>query len=84
MEVPGHTSHAVGAVFSIDGRRLVTAGHDGAVRLWDTQSQQRILDLREFAKQAQCLVMSQERQSALRGQPGQYYSNLGRQATESF
>jgi len=34
----GHTGKALGMALSVDGRRLVTGGDDGTVRLWDVAS----------------------------------------------
>jgi WD40 repeat protein len=36
----GHTQSVVALVFSADGKRLLSGGEDGSVRLWDTTSSQ--------------------------------------------
>jgi WD40 repeat protein/serine/threonine protein kinase len=42
----GHTSYLHVAIFSPDGRRLVSAGADEDVKLWDLQTGQQLLTLR--------------------------------------
>jgi len=43
----GHTSYVLDAVFSPDGRRLVTIGFDGTKRLWDVKTGRAIFVLAE-------------------------------------
>ncbi|MBL9126075.1 MAG: serine/threonine protein kinase, partial [Verrucomicrobiales bacterium] len=40
---PGETGHAVLARFSPDGRKIVTGGVDGAVRIWDVESPGKVM-----------------------------------------
>ena len=42
----GHYDTVWSAAFSVDGTRLVTAGHDGLVMMWDTTNGQPMLSLR--------------------------------------
>ncbi|MBV1694395.1 MAG: TIR domain-containing protein [Hyphomicrobiales bacterium] len=42
LRLNGHTGAVVGASFSSDGRRVVTASSDGTARVWDAESGQEI------------------------------------------
>ena len=42
----GHTELVNAAVFSLDGRRLVTASQDRTIKLWDTETYQEVFTLR--------------------------------------
>ena len=46
MELDGHEGRVHAARFCDDGRRLVTAGEDGAVCIWDSMTGQQLLVLR--------------------------------------
>ena len=41
----GHTAAVTGAVFSPDGRRLVTASRDDTAKVWDARNGQELLTL---------------------------------------
>ena len=38
IELKGHTEEVHAALFSPDGKKIVTAAHDGAIRIWDALS----------------------------------------------
>ena len=41
----GHTGDVRSAAFSGDGKRVVTASHDGTVRVWDAETGKQMLTL---------------------------------------
>jgi WD40 repeat protein len=54
----GHKDLVVALAFSPSGDRLVTAGEDGAVKIWDTTTGQEGLDLRGHPGVARCVAFS--------------------------
>jgi eukaryotic-like serine/threonine-protein kinase len=69
----GHTDHISTAAFSPDGRRIVTAAHDGTARLWDAASGQEVLCLRGHQMPLVAALFSPngERVLTLSANPGQ-------------
>jgi WD40 repeat protein/serine/threonine protein kinase len=45
IHLRGHTDRVLGLAFSPDGRRLVSAAHDGTVKLWEPETGREILSL---------------------------------------
>ncbi len=54
----GHTADVLGAAFSPDGRRLVTASYDRTIKLWDTATGQAMFTLRGHTAGLLCLTFS--------------------------
>lgn len=46
FDLRGHFSTVASVAFSPEGERLVSAGWDGALKLWDVPSRQEVLTLR--------------------------------------
>ena len=46
LTLKGHQAGVTGAVFSPDGKRLITASSDGAIKIWDATTGQELLSLR--------------------------------------
>ncbi|HEY0797789.1 MAG TPA: serine/threonine-protein kinase, partial [Candidatus Baltobacteraceae bacterium] len=44
--ISGHTDRVIGAGFSPDGRRIVTASYDRSARIWDAETGQELLQLK--------------------------------------
>ncbi len=43
--LPGHAAHLFSIAFTPDGRRLVTGGRDGVLRVWDTERWEEVVGL---------------------------------------
>jgi WD40 repeat protein/DNA-binding SARP family transcriptional activator len=69
VTLEGHDGLVAGAAFSPDGRRLVTGGHDGTVKVWDavTGEQQ---DTFELAEPALAVSFDAEGWTAVSGDDG--------------
>jgi len=49
VELKGHTNEVISAVFSPDGTKVVTAGGDGFVRIWDAETGKELKALEKHA-----------------------------------
>ncbi|OAI47349.1 hypothetical protein AYO44_09575 [Planctomycetaceae bacterium SCGC AG-212-F19] len=54
----GHAAPVAGAVFVLDGRRIVSAGHDRTLKVWDTASGEELAALPAHADVIHCLAAS--------------------------
>ncbi len=43
--LPGHAAHLFSLAFTLDGRRLITGGRDGVLRVWDTETWEEVVGL---------------------------------------
>jgi WD40 repeat protein len=53
QDLPGHNRGISHVSFNPDGRRLVSAGRDGTLKLWDPEHGQEVLTLRITCEQAE-------------------------------
>ena len=58
LTLTGHSAAVHGAAFSPDGRRVVTAGQDGAVKIWDVRTGREIRTLRPGSKPVSSVAFS--------------------------
>jgi WD40 repeat protein len=58
LSLPRHAGGTPGAAFSPDGKRIASAGKDGMVRIWDSQTGQILDESAELANPAQCAAFS--------------------------
>jgi WD40 repeat protein/serine/threonine protein kinase len=54
----GHTCPVSGAVFTLDGTRLVSAGHDGSIKMWDAATGREVANLQGHDDVIHCLAAS--------------------------
>ena len=54
----GHGDEAIGAAFSPDGARMVSASRDGTARVWDVSSGAELLTLGPIAREVSCAAFS--------------------------
>ena len=58
MTLAGHTGGVEACAFSPDGRRIVSASHDGTLKLWDAQTGAELATLAGHADVVQACAFS--------------------------
>ena len=58
LKLEGHTTPVLSALFSPDGKKVVTAGEDAIVRIWDAESGKELLTLEEHIESVRIAVFS--------------------------
>jgi WD40 repeat protein len=54
----GQTDYVQRIVFSPDGKRLITGGHDGSVKIWDAATGQQLMTLCKYKDQVTSMTFS--------------------------
>ena len=63
----GHVSWVRGLTFTADGRRLVSAGADQTVRIWDIQERRELAALRGHLSEVSCVAVTPDGKTILSG-----------------